>query len=99
LLRNELFWKYIERDEVNLNDISNTIKPNFKLICKINEQWTRIAHYFNINRAWKFYYLCFTVYLKNEKVSPTMLEDFGNSVEYDTIFKTGNHFIDKTTEK
>jgi hypothetical protein len=28
-----------------------------------------------------------------------MLEDFGNSVEYDSIFKTSNYFIDKTTDK
>ncbi len=28
-----------------------------------------------------------------------MIEDFGNSVEYDSIFKTDNYFVDKTTEK
>ncbi len=28
-----------------------------------------------------------------------MIEDFGNSVDYDTIFKSQNYFVDKTTEK
>jgi hypothetical protein len=28
-----------------------------------------------------------------------MIEDFGNSVDYDAIFKSENYFVDKTTEK
>ena len=54
---------------------------------------------FVINRRWKFYFICFQVFIKNEKIKVGFLEEFGNSVEYDKIFKTGNYFIDKTTEK
>jgi hypothetical protein len=46
LKRNELFWKYIERNEVNLSDMLCTIQPNFRLIDAINADWTRIGNYF-----------------------------------------------------
>ena len=94
-----MFWKYIERNEVFLSDIFDTIRPNFLLIDRLNEDWTRIADYFAINRRWKFYFLCFSLFIRNEKLKPMVLEDFGNSVEYDSIFRSGNQFIDKTSEK
>lgn len=97
--RNELFWKYVERNEVFLTDMLNTIRPNFALVDELGQEWSEVADYFAINRRWKFYFLCFTLFIKNEKLKPNEVEDFGNSVEYDAIFKTGNYFIDKTSEK
>lgn len=63
--RNELFWQYISRNEVNLSDILQIVKPNFHLIDTLNEKWAKIGSHFEINRRWKFYYLCFTIYVKN----------------------------------
>lgn len=99
IARNDLFWKYISRNEVFLTDILETVKSNFNLVDKLCEKWVELADYFQINSRWKFYFLCFTIYIKNQKLKPAMFEDFGNSVEYESIFKTNNHFIDKTTEK
>lgn len=84
---------------MHLKEIMKIVKPNFKLLDQISAEWGKISHYFNINRRWKFYNICFTIFVKNEKIKPSMIEDFGNSVEYDSIFKTGNYFVDKTTEK
>ena len=78
--RYQLFWKYIERNEVFLSDMFDTIRPNFDLVDELNGDWANIADYFAINRRWKFYFLCFSVFIKNEKLKPTALEDFGNSV-------------------
>lgn len=74
------------------------IKPNLTLIERVNEHWKLIFRYFEFNRRWKFVYLCYTIYIKNEKLKPNVLEDFGNSVEYDEIFKSDSYFLDKTTE-
>lgn len=63
--RNELFWKYIERNEVFLGDIFDTIRPNFELVDRLNQDWTQLADYFSINRRWKFYFLCFSIFIKN----------------------------------
>jgi hypothetical protein len=97
--RNELFWRYVERNEVFLTDMLNTIRPNFALVDELSREWANISGYFSINRRWRFYFICFTLFIKNEKLKSAEVEDFGNNVEYDTIFKTGNYFIDKTTEK
>ena len=97
--RNELFWRYLSFNEVHLKEIMKIVQPNFRLLDQISAEWATISHYFNINRRWKFYHICFTIFVKNEKIKPSMIEDFGNSVEYDSIFKTGNYFVDKTTEK
>ena len=37
--RNELFWRYLERNEVLLNDLLDTIKPNFALVDELSSQW------------------------------------------------------------
>lgn len=99
LARNELFWRYLSFNEVHLREIIKIVQPNFRLLDTISSQWTLINHYFPINRRWKFYFICFTVFIRNEKLKPAAIEDFGNSVEYDSIFKTDNYFVDKTTEK
>ena len=65
LERNELFWKYLSLNEVNLKEIISIIQPNFALIKRVAAEWAALSQHFPINRRWKFYYLCFTVFVKN----------------------------------
>jgi hypothetical protein len=34
--RSELFWKYIERNEVFLTDMLDTVRPNFTMIDRLS---------------------------------------------------------------
>jgi hypothetical protein len=71
--RNELFWRYLSFNEVQLREIIKIVHPNFKLLDLISSLWNQINHYFPINRRWKFYYICFTIFVRNEKVKPAMI--------------------------
>lgn len=37
------------------------LKPNFVLIDKINTNWKSLAKYFEIQKVWKFIYVCYTL--------------------------------------
>lgn len=45
--------------------MANIMKPNFLLIDKINENWKALAKYFDIQKLWKFYFVLYTLYIKN----------------------------------
>ena len=73
LQKNIQFWKYLENDSINLSIMVKMIKPTFELIEKINNNWKSIAKYFEIQKVWKFLFVCYTLYIKNEKVKPQLL--------------------------
>jgi hypothetical protein len=81
-----LFWKYVQKNTIDLSEMGSIIQPNFELIEKINNTWKPLAKYFEIQKRWKFYYVCYTLYLKNEKVKPQFLEYFGLNVHEDDLF-------------
>lgn len=39
LKRNLVFWKYVQKDSVDLSEMSAIVQPNFKLIESINNNW------------------------------------------------------------
>jgi hypothetical protein len=41
------------------------LNPNFVLIDKINNNWKFIAQYFEIQKVWKFLFVCYTLYFRN----------------------------------
>ena len=45
--------------------MTKIMKPNFHLIDAINANWKHIAKYFDVQRVWKFYFACYTLYIKN----------------------------------
>lgn len=59
------FWKYIENYSINLSAMVKMIRPTFALIDKINSNWKCIAKYFEIQKVWKFVYVCYTLYFRN----------------------------------
>lgn len=50
------------------------IGPTFSLIDKINSNWKCIAKYFEIQKVWKFIFVCYTLYFRNEKLKPQLIE-------------------------
>jgi len=65
LKRNLVFWKYVQKDSLDLSEMSAIVQPNFKLVESINNNWKELAKYFEIQKRWKFYYVCYTLYVKN----------------------------------
>jgi hypothetical protein len=73
------------------------LRPSFALIERINSHWKSIAKYFDLQRVWKFLFVCYTLYIRNEKLKPQILEEFGQSVHEDELFNIESQHIDKTS--
>lgn len=74
LNKNIELWKYLGNDSINLSIMVSMIRPNFELVEKINNNWKTIAKYFEIQKVWKFLFVCYTLYVRNEKIKPQLLE-------------------------
>lgn len=58
----------------------------FEFKTLMNEKWKNVSKYLDHNSRWKFYYVCYTLYIRNEKIRYQFIEEFGMNVNYDQLF-------------
>lgn len=75
-------------NKVNLTDLINIVEPIFKAMDSVNDGWKELAHYLDQQNKWKFFYAWYLLYVKNEKLPPSFLELFSDSVKEKFIFGT-----------
>lgn len=62
------FWSSSLEHEIDVFALKSKLAENFDLLPQINEQWNSISKFLTFHRHWRFIYLNFALFLKNEKI-------------------------------
>ncbi|CAD8068730.1 unnamed protein product [Paramecium sonneborni] len=87
MIQNCLFWKCLQKEVIDLEELDNLLKTQFDKIEQTNFFWVQIQNYLDFKKKWKFYYAWFTLYIENKKLKNKILDNFqGLSVNENDIF-------------
>lgn len=78
--------------EANIFELKEKMHENFELIARLNEKWNTLLKFLGVQLRWKFTYLTFALFLKNEKVKTRDLSFLEEQVG--SRATTGNSEID-----
>ncbi len=67
--------------------IENMLKPNIELNSSVNSRFKALSSYLELQKAWKFYYICYLFYIKNLIVPNDYIEQYGANVYEEAIFQ------------
>lgn len=90
--RSVRIWNHTMQREANISELKEKMNDNFELVSRINEKWNGLLKFLGVQLRWKFTYLTFALFLKNEKVKARDLSFLEELVESKTT--TGNSEID-----
>ena len=61
-------WQQALQKTVSITEWKEEIHHNSQLLVVIGQRWKRLSKYFYVNKYWKFVYLNYAYYLKNQQV-------------------------------
>ncbi|EGR32786.1 hypothetical protein IMG5_070680, partial [Ichthyophthirius multifiliis] len=87
VLNNIQFWQYLERANINYNEINQIIEFTFYQLLELKQKWVEIRKYLRFRKKWIFYFAWYYFYILNKKLKIYMLEKFqGTKINENDIF-------------
>ncbi|CAD8195861.1 unnamed protein product [Paramecium octaurelia] len=87
LKQNCIFWNNLQQTTIDMSEMDNLLKMQFKKIEETKHLWITITNYLEYKKKWKFYYAWFTLYILNKKIKNRILDNFqGFQVNENDIF-------------
>jgi len=66
--RSQEVWKDTTQKEVNITDLKRALAELFEAMPRIDAYWNQLSKFLHIQKQWKYVYLNYALFLKNEKV-------------------------------